>query len=260
MLKGKVALVTGGSRGIGKAIAIKLAQEGASVVVNFFRRREAAQETVQEIEKLGVSAQAIRANVGEPEKIDEMFRTIADSFGRLDILVSNAASGLPRQAMDLDPKGWAWTLDINARALLLLAQRAAKLMDDRGGKIVAISSLGSSIIWPGYAPIGISKATLEAVMRYLAIELAPRDICVNAVSASIVATDSGMLFLKAAQAGQISALPTPPAGRLVGVEDIANVVAFLCSEAAFMIRGQTIVVDGGMSIAPFNITKQGIGD
>jgi len=260
MLRGKVALVTGSSRGIGRAIALKLAKEGADVIINFFRRREAAEQTAEDIEKLGVTAKVIRANVGDPEKIDEMFDTISSSFGRLDILVNNAASGLPRSALDLDTKVWEWTMDINARALLLCAQRAIKLMEGRGGKIVAITSLGSSLVWPGYIAIGVSKATLEALTRYLAIELAPKNICVNAVGASLVPTEAGMLYLKAAQEGGSPSLPVPPAGRMVSPEDIANVVAFLCSEEAFMIRGQTIIVDGGTSSALFGFTHKGEGD
>jgi enoyl-[acyl-carrier protein] reductase III len=252
MLKGKIALVTGSSRGIGKAIALKLASEGADVIVNFFRRREAAEETAREIEALGVASQVIKANVGDPEKVNEMFDIVSDSFGRLDILVNNAASGLPRSALELDAKVWEWTMDINARALLLCAQHAAKLMEGRGGKIVAISSLGSSFVLPKYTAIGVSKATLEALTRYLAIELAPKDICVNAVAASLVPTATGMLY-----AGGGKEMPSPPpktpAGRLVSAEDIASVVAFLCSEAAFMIRGQTIIIDGGTSLAPFSL-------
>ena len=112
-------------------------------------------------------------------------------------------------------------------------------------------------MWPGYTPIGVSKATLEAVARYLAIELAPKNICVNSVAASLVPTDAGMLFLEAAQRGEIPSLPTPPAGRLVSAEDIAGVVAFLCREEAYMIRGQTIIIDGGTSIAPFNLVVKG---
>jgi enoyl-[acyl-carrier protein] reductase III len=253
MLKGKVALVTGGSRGIGRAIALKLASEGADVIVNFFRRREAAEETAREIEALGVASQVIKANVGDPEKVDEMFGTIADSFGRLDILVNNAASGLPRSALELDAKVWGWTMDINARALLLCAQHAARLMEGRGGKIVSISSLGSSLVIPKYTAIGVSKATLEALTRYLAIELAPRNICVNAVAASMVPTASGMLYGGGGKPGTSSPPPTTPAGRLVSAEDIAGVVAFLCSETAFMIRGQVIIIDGGTSLAPFSL-------
>ena len=253
MLKGKIALVTGSSRGIGRAIALKLASEGADVIVNFFRRREAAEETAREIEALGVASQVIKANVGDPEKVSEMFDIVSGRFGRLDILVNNAASGLPRSALELDAKVWEWTMDINARALLLCAQHAARLMEERGGKIVAISSLGSSFVLPKYAAIGVSKATLEALTRYLAIELAPRDICVNAVAASLVPTATGMLYAGGGKQEMSSPPPTTPAGRLVSAEDIASVVAFLCSEAAFMIRGQTIIIDGGTSLAPFNL-------
>jgi len=253
MLKGKVALVTGSSRGIGRAIALKLAQEGADVIVNYFRRREAAEQTVKEIEKLGVRSRPIKANVGDPEKIDEMFDAVRNDFGRLDILVNNAASGLPRSILEIDSKVWEWTMDINARAFLLCAQRAAGLMEGRGGKMVAISSLGSSLVLPYYAAIGISKATLETLTRYLAIELAPQNICVNTVAASVVPTETGMLYARGGKSEEDAPLPSTPAGRLVSAEDIANAVTFLCSDAAFMIRGQTIIVDGGTSLAPFSL-------
>lgn len=255
MLKGKVALVTGSSRGIGRAIALRLAKEGCHVIVNFFRRREAAEQTARDIASLGVTSKVIRANVGDPAKINEMFDIIATSFGRLDILVNNAASGLPRSALELDTKAWQWTMDINARAFLLCAQRAAGLMEDRGGKMVTVSSLGSSLVLPGYTAIGVSKATLEALTRYLAIELAQKRICVNAVAASLVPTESGLLYAGVGPQGEGSSLPSTPAGRLVSAEDVANVVAFLCSEDAFMIRGQTIIIDGGTSIAPFSLNK-----
>jgi len=255
VFEGKVALVTGSSRGIGREIALRLAREGADIIVNYFRRREAAEETARDIEKLGVKAAVIRANVGEPERLGEMFDAISERFGRLDIFVSNAASGLPRSGFDLDEKVWGWTMDINARAFLLGAQRAAKLMEGRGGKIVAISSLGSRLVWPGYTAIGVSKATLEALVRYLGVEMAPQDICVNGVCASLVETGSGLLYLKAAL-GSDESLPTTPAGRMVSAEDVAGVVAFLCGDDSFMIRGQTIVVDGGMSLAPVSYSHK----
>jgi enoyl-[acyl-carrier protein] reductase III len=257
MLKGKVALVTGSSRGIGRAIALKLAKEGADVIVNYFRQREAAEQTANDIEKLGVTSKVIRANVGNPEKISEMFDIITSSFGRLDILINNAASGLPRSALDLDMKAWAWTMDINARAFLLCTQRAVKLMEGRGGKIVAVSSLGSSLVLPGYIAIGVSKATLEALTRYLAIELASKDICVNAVAATWVENETALIYAKEIQARAGALLPTTPAGRLVSAEDIANVVAFLCREEAFMIRGQTIIIDGGTSLALPSLMNKG---
>ncbi|UCD54302.1 MAG: enoyl-[acyl-carrier-protein] reductase FabL [Dehalococcoidia bacterium] len=260
MLKGKVALVTGSSRGIGRAIAMKLAKEGADVIINYFRRGEAAEQTAKDVEKLGVTAKLIKANVGDPEKLNEMFDTIDSSFGRLDIFISNAASGLPRFALDLDAKGWDWTMDINAKAFLLGAQRAAKLMEGRDGKIVTVTSLGSHMVLPGYAAIGVSKAALEALTRYLAIELAPKGICVNAVAASLVTTEAGMLYAKIAkeQMGESPSWQTTPAGRLVTPEDLANVVAFLCSEEAFMIRGQIITIDGGTTLVPFGFTSKGV--
>ena len=251
---GKLALVTGSGRGIGRAIALKLASQGADIIVNFFRHREAAEKTAKDIENLGMKASVIKANVGDPAKIDEMFDTISHNFGHLDILISNAASGVGRLAMDVDVKAWDWTMDINAKAALLCAQQAAKLMEGRGGKIVSISSLGSSFVLPTYVVVGVSKAALEALTRYLAIELAPRNICVNAVAASAVETEALKFYIK--EQLMPDTRQATPAGRMVIPEDVANVVAFLCSEEASMIRGQTIIIDGGTSVAPFVIPSK----
>jgi len=248
-LKGKLTLVTGSGRGIGRAIALKLASQGSDIIVNFFRRRETAEKTAKDIEALGVKAEVIKANVGDPAKLDEMFDTIATKFGHLDILINNAASGVGRSVLDVDIKAWDWTMNINARAFLLCAQRAAKLMEGRGGKMVCITSLGSSFVLPTYAVVGISKAALEALTRYLAIELAPKGICVNAVAASAVETEALKFYIREGLVKDIRQATV--AGRMVIPEDVANVVAFLCSEEAFMIRGQTIIVDGGTSVAPF---------
>ncbi len=248
-LKGKLALVTGSGRGIGRAIALKLASQGTDIIVNFFRRREAAEQTAKDIEALGVKAEVIRANVGDPAKLDEMFDMIVTKFGYLDILINNAASGVGRSVMDVDVKAWDWTMNINARAFLLCAQRATKLMEGRGGKIISITSLGSSFVLPTYAVVGVSKAALEALTRYLAIELVPKGICVNAVAASAVETEALKFYIKEGLLKDTR--QATPAGRMVIPEDVAKVVAFLCSEEAFMIRGQTIIVDGGTSIAPF---------
>ncbi len=251
-LKGKVALITGSSRGIGRAIALKLADDGVDVIINYFRKRSAAEFTAQEARAKGVTAYTIKADVSNPEKIDSMFDEIEEKFGRLDILVNNAASGVARSALDLDIKGWDWTMDVNARAFLLCAQRAARLMKN-GGKIVSISSLGSQLVLPIYTAVGVSKAALEALTRYLAIELAPKGICVNAVSAAAVETEALNLYTADRDLPQI-AWRTTPAGRMVKPEDIASVVAFLCTDESEMIRGQIIVVDGGVSLAPINYT------
>lgn len=253
-LKGKVALITGGSRGIGRAITLKLAEEGADVIINFFRKRSTAESTAQEARDKGVSAHIIKANVGEPEQIASMFGEIESQFGQLDILINNAASGVARSAIDLDDRGWDWTMDINARAFLLCAQRAAKLMK-KGGKMVSISSLGSRLVLPIYTAVGVSKAALEALTRYLAIELAPRGICVNGIAAGAVETEALKLYTADPNLPQ-PAWQTTPAGRMVQPEDIANLVAFLCSESADMVRGQIIVIDGGVSLTLLSPTKK----
>ena len=248
-LKGKVALVTGGSRGIGRAIVLKLAEEGSDVVINFFRHRQAAEQTAAEAASKGVTAHIIKAHVGDIEKINGMFETIENDFGKLDIFINNAASGVARPVLDLDGQAWDWTMDINAKALLFCAQRAVKLMEGKGGKIVSISSLGSSLVLPSYAAVGISKAALEALTRYLAIELAPKGISVNAVAAAAVQTEA-LKFYADKQPGTDTDWQTTPTGRMVTAADVANVVSFLCSEEAYMIRGQTIIIDGGLSLAP----------
>jgi len=245
-LKGKVALITGGSRGIGRAITLKLASEGADVVINYFRKRETAEHTAQEARDIGVTAHTIKANVGESEKIDSMFDEIEAKFGRLDILVNNAASGVPRSGLDLDIRGWDWTMDINAKAFLLCAQRAVKLMHN-GGKMVTISSLGSRLAWPIYTAVGVSKAALEALTRYLAIELAPKGICVNGIAAGGVENEALKMYVAGMNLSQ-SSIKTTPAGRMLMGEDVANLVAFLCSDESNMIRGQIIVIDGGVSL------------
>ncbi|MGC5325822.1 enoyl-[acyl-carrier-protein] reductase FabL [Brevibacillus sp. SYSU BS000544] len=245
----KVALVTGGSRGIGKAIAHKLADQGYNLVINYLRNKSAAQEAKEELEAKGVEVQLVKANVGDVAKIKEMFQEIDNHFGRLDILVNNAASGVLRPLMELEESHWDWTMEINSKALLFCAQEAAKLMmkSGDGGKIVSISSLGSIRVLENYTAVGVSKAALEALTRYLAVELAPHNIVVNAVSGGAVDTDALKHFPNREEILQGAAERTP-AGRIVGTEDLANAAMFMLSDQAYMIRGQTLIVDGGISI------------
>ncbi len=257
--RGKVALVTGSGRGIGRAIALELARQGADLLVNFFRNRQPAQETAEAIRAIGRQAEVVRANVGELDGIEALFDGLKRAYGGLDILVSNAASGYNRPAMSQKPKGWEWTMNINARALLFCAQQAAPLMQARGGgAIVSLSSPGSFRVLPDYVVVGASKAALEALTRYLAIELAPMGIVVNAVSPGIVATDA-LRHFDASRDGTVldMALRATPAGRLVTPEDVAQVVAFLCSPEASMIRGQTILVDGGYTLPAEGVSLLG---
>jgi len=247
-LKGKKALVTGGTRGIGKAIALRLAEAGADVAVNYLRKREPAKETLDEIEAFGVKGLLAKANVATEKGVDHIFDRIGEHFGGIDILVSNAASGVLKSFQELSLHHFDWTMSINAASLLPVAQRAIPLMLERGaGRIVAVSSLGSTRAIPNYTAVGASKAALESIVRHLAIEMAGKNINVNTVSAGIVDTDALKHFPNREEL-LTKGLERTPAGRLTEPRDVADVVLFLCSSGSSMIHGQTITVDGGYSI------------
>lgn len=245
-LQGKTALVTGGSRGIGRAIALKFAQNGINLVVNYVRHRKDAESTAKAVEDCGVKCMAIKANVAKDDDVEAMFDAIKNEFGSFDIMVSNAASGVLKPALELSSRHWNWAMDINARALLSLARTGAPLMP-AGGRIMAVSSLGAVRAIENYTAVGASKAALESLVRHLAVELGPRGINVNTISAGAVDTAALKKFPNRRQILDV-ALSKTPMGRLTTPEDVADVALFLCSELATMIQGQTIVVDGGYSI------------
>lgn len=246
----KIALITGSGRGIGKAIALRLAQAGADVIISYVRNEKPAQQVAEQVQAFGRKAITVRANLSRMEHIESLFAEIGEQFEGLDIFISNAATGFNRPAMEQKPSGWDYTMDVNARAFLFAAQAAVPLFEKRGGgKIVAISSQGSTRVLPDYVAVGASKAALEALTRYLAVELAAKNISVNAVSPGLVLTDAIQYFSAMKDPTAIPrAIQNTPAGRLVTPEDVAEVVTFLCSPAAEMIRGQVIVVDGGFAL------------
>jgi enoyl-[acyl-carrier protein] reductase III len=247
-LKGKLALVTGGGRGIGRAIALELATRGADVLINYVRHPDDATRTAEAARELGVTAETVRGNVADEAHVQRMFDEVRERFGYLDILVNNSASGVNRPAAELTAHHWDWTLNVNARGAWLCARAALPLMQSRGGgAVVSISSLGARRVMKDYFLVGVSKAALEAVTRYLAVEFAPHGIRVNAVSGGLVETDALKSFAWGAEVIDDTVRRTP-AGRMVEPEDLAQVVAFLCTPGAAMIRGQTIVVDGGFSL------------
>ncbi len=248
-LTNKVALITGSSRGIGRAIAIELAGLGADIVVHYLRKKSAAESVVAAIEERGGKAIAIKANLAGADKIEAMFDQIQATFGRCDIFVGNAASGIPRDILDVNDKHWDWTMDVNARSILRCVQRAAPLMEKNGwGRIVNITSAGSSRVLPHYGAVGLSKAVIESLTRYLAVDLAPRGVIVNAISPGIVKTEAVSAFPVDLQEVFAYAISNTPTGRLVSPQEIARVVAFLCSEDAAVIVGQIITVDGGCGL------------
>lgn len=239
--EGASVLVTGGSRGIGKAIALRFASLGArSVAIGYMRGDAAAEETAEELRALGVEPILVRGNVASQRIADEVA-----ALGALDVLIHSAATGVIRPALETDDKHWDWTLSANARALLSLTRAAAPSMKP-GSSIIGLSSLGSTRVLENYALVGASKAALEALVRYLAVELAPQGIRVNAVSAGVVET--GALEYFPNREAMLEMGRANPVGRIVTPADIAACVTFLCSPDAEMIRGQILVVDGGWSL------------
>ncbi len=246
-LAGRVALITGASRGIGRAIALKLAGAGCDIAAAYFNAHDQARSLCAEIAAIGRIACPIAANVGNPESVRDLFADFARRFGRLDIVVSNAASGVLKPAMEMTLKHWRWCMETNALALNLIAQQAAPLMAE-GGRIIAISSLGARFALPDYGFIGASKAALESLVRSLALELGRgRGIRVNAVSAAAVDTDALKAF--AARGRMLREFASRAAlGPALTPQHVADAVFLLCLPEAAMITGQTIVVDGGYSI------------
>ena len=246
-LAGKVALVTGASRGIGRAIARKLASAGCDVAANYYNSHDEAQALCSELHGMGRRAHAVQGSVGVPDSVDEMFAEVRKHFDRIDIVVSNAASGVLKPAMEMSLKHWRWCLETNAFALDLLAQGAVPLMKE-GGRIIAMSSLGAQRAMPDYGFIGASKAALESLARTLAQELGPRNIRVNVVSAGVVDTDALAYFPNRDQLLANFAQRTP-AGPVLTPDDVAGAVYLLCLPEAAMINGHTLVVDGGFCIS-----------
>lgn len=245
-LQGKVAFVSGGTKGIGKCIAEKLAEKGANVVVNYFRSRSAADETVEKIKSFGVESYAHRANMGNHEQLPAIFEGIKERFGKLDILISNAALGLYTSMLDIDDKAWDLSMHTNARAFLNSVQLASPIMPDHS-RIITLSSLGSIRYIPGYASIGVSKAAIENIVKYMAIELAERKITVNCVSGGFIDTNALKVFPNYKEMLE-SVKERTPFKRVGKPEEVADVAVFLAGPKATWVTGQTIIVDGGYSL------------
>jgi enoyl-[acyl-carrier protein] reductase III len=253
-LKGKYALITGSSRGIGRGIALKLAAKGVHVAINYFENEAAAHETLAEVRKRGSDGFAVQADVSQPEAIGHMFDQIQKEFGKLDIFVSNARSELPtfyQKPLEITVEQWDGAMNSQAKAFLLGVRRAAELMV-AGSRVIAITYAPGARTgsWQPWVAMGSSKAALESLVRYFAVCLAPRGITVNAISPGFT-EDSVLNSLPPEVQDMVRAWHKSgwtPLGRLGTPEDVGNVVSLLCSEEAGWITGQTIVADGGVSL------------
>jgi enoyl-[acyl-carrier protein] reductase III len=249
--EGKVALITGASRGIGKSLALRLAVRGTSVIVNYKQNEELAREVVAEVERLGGAGLAVRADLESLEEIEAMFDQVHERFGRLDFFVSNASASNFHHFMDIKPHHLERTFNLNVRAFVVGTQRAVRLMRD-GGRIVVLSSYGSIRSFPTYANLGSAKAAIETWARYMAVELAPHGVNVNAVNGGIIETDSSSYFYATGRVPSLeTVLPKIPKRRMGTAAEVSECVLFLLSPAAEYVTGTTLVVDGGLTaIAP----------
>jgi NAD(P)-dependent dehydrogenase (short-subunit alcohol dehydrogenase family) len=253
-IKGKHALVTGGSRGIGRGIALKLADHGVHVAIHYFQNERAATATLAEVRKRDSSGFTVQADVTRPDEIGKMFDRVRSEFETLDVFVSNARPELPvfyQGPMDITPEQWEAAFNSQARAFLLGVRGASRLMGD-GGRIFAItygagSRTGSLQPWVG---MGSAKAAMESLVRYFAVALAKRGITVNAISPGW--TEDSVLNTLPTQAQALlrnwHASGWTPMRRLGTPEDIGNTVALLCAKEAGWITGQVIYADGGASL------------
>ncbi len=249
-LNGRVALVTGGSRGIGRACAVKLAQAGADVIINYVTSEKAAREVGDEILALGRQASIVKADVSEQDDVASMIEFVEERYGRLDVLVSNAATGGFRPLLTASPRNFEAAMKTNVMALLYLVQQSIRLLErsDRRAKVIALSSHGSNMALPFYGLIGGSKAALESIVRHLALELGARGINVNVVKAGLVETDSTRKLPYGEQLFAARGFRSMTGERYLLAEDVANSVLFLASDLSDMVQGETLTVDGGVQV------------
>lgn len=246
---GKVALITGGSRGIGRATAKLLAARGADVAFTYRRQEGAAAEVAEAIRQLGRRALPVPADLTEMEAVRGVFARVREAFGALDFFVANAATTAFKPLLAVKEHNVDKTFAITVKGFLVAAQEAVPLMEGRRGRIVAVSGIDSLGCLPRHGTLGAAKAAMEVLTRYLAAELAPRGITVNAVNPGLVETDSARFYGgDGYEAWKAQVIRATPKGRVGAPEDIARVIAFLCSEEAEWICGQTIVADGGLTL------------
>ncbi|QDU76349.1 Enoyl-[acyl-carrier-protein] reductase [NADPH] FabL [Bremerella volcania] len=249
-LTGKMALVTGSSRGMGRACALRLAEAGADVIVNYVTSRSAAMETAKEIRAMGRRSFVVKADVSQKDDVESMMEYIGEHIQQLDIIVSNAATGGFRPLLAANEKHFENTYHTNVLAMLYLVQAGMPLLEKSKGraKVIGISSHGSDMALPWYGLIGSSKAALESLARHLTLEVGDKGVNVNIVKSGLVETDSTKRLPGADQMFAHRKDKTMMGDRMLSIEDIANAVIFLASPLSDLVQGETLVVDGGAAV------------
>jgi enoyl-[acyl-carrier protein] reductase III len=253
-LTGHVALVTGGSRGIGRACALRLAQAGADITINYVVNRQAAMAVADEIAALGRRVLVVKADVSEQDDVETMLAAIKEHYGRLDVLISNAATGGFRPLLAATARNFQAAYNTNVLALLYLVQAAMPLLERKEGegrsKVITLSSHGSNIALPFYGLIGSSKAALESLVRHLTLEIGDRGVNINVIKAGLVDTDSTRRLPNAEAIFEGRKSKAMMGERMLTADDVADTALFLASPLSDLIQGEVITVDGGAAIHP----------
>tara|TARA_B100000575_G_scaffold44041_1_gene31376 strand:+ start:1956 stop:2705 length:750 start_codon:yes stop_codon:yes gene_type:complete len=242
----KIGLVTGGSKGIGKSISVGLAEKSNDLIITYFRDKKNALITQNEIKELGVNCYIHKVDLSKLDQVEKLCIEIKDNHKQLNFLINNAATGINKNSLNLTNKHWEWVMNTNSKSPWILSKNLSEIMPKKSS-IINITSLGSQRVLSNYFSVGISKATLESMTRYLAIELGKRGIRVNSISPGIIKTNALDSFPEESDIND-SKLYETPAGKPLEGKDVSHLVNFLISEESEMIRGQNIIIDGGRSL------------
>lgn len=249
LLKDKKALITGSSRGIGRAVALAFAREGADVVIHYRRQQEQAEAVAREVRALGREALVVRAELESAEDVGGLFDVIGEAWGGLDIFMANAAASAFKPVLDLKPHHLERTYHLLVDNFILSVQRAVPLMEGRAGSIITVSGHGVHFTLPRYGNIASAKAAVESLTRYMAAELGGRNITVNAIAPGVIGTESEKFYMgEKLEAFDQACIRATPLGRIGDPEDVAGVAVFLASALARFVTGQVLVVDGGLTL------------
>jgi len=246
IFKDKTVLITGGSRGIGKSLCLAFAKNGCNIIFTYLRSKTESEKLTKKIKEIGVKVESIKINLKSTTEIEKLYNFLVSKKMKVNFLINNAASGVMKNSLDTTEKHWDWTLDINAKAPWILSKNIAKIMP-KNSRIINITSPGSSKVLKNYFSVGVSKAALESLTRYMAVDLAPKGINVNSISPSLVETDALKYFPNQEDIKSILERKNPKEKKLTP-DDIAEVAVLLCQEKSNMIVGQNIIIDGGENL------------